>query len=218
MTLQFYDQEFSDQLDAIQTAAKNGALKTLKELHTQLMAAHNGYIENPNARELLETQPITEAADNNHLECVRFLLPLSDLKSPWSRALPRAVENGHVECVKLLLPHSSEELIRESLVAGAHDEQWECVNIILDSLDAQSHAAFQEDLETTLLWASQYQQHDILQRVYPLCNIKKALKYAKGRWDDDELLALTDYHTSVQQHKLLSAEVAAPRLPHRSKI
>lgn len=218
MTLQFNDQEFSNQLDAINTAAKNGALKTLQNLHAQLMAQHNGYIDNPNARELLETQPMAEAAYHNHLACVRFLLPLSDLKNPWSRALPRAVENGHVECVKLLLPHSADTLIREALVAGAHDEQWGCVAVILDRLDAQSHATFQEDLETALLWASQYQQHDMLQRLYPLCNIERVLKYAKGRWDDDELLALTDYHTSVQQHKRLSAEVEAPRLPHRSKI
>lgn len=214
----FNELEFLDQLKAINAAANKGALNVLQDLHTQLMAQHNGFIENPNARELLQTQPITEASDYNHLDCVRFLLPWSDLESPWNLAVSRAVEKGHSECLQLLLPHSSNELIRGALVAGAHYEQWTCVNLIFDSLDAPFCTEFQEDLETTLLWASQYQQHDLLQRLYPLCQVDRALKYAKGRWSDHELLALTDYHNSVQQNKILSSVVERPRSLRRSKM
>lgn len=218
MPQKFNEQEFSEQLDAIKTAAKHGQLEILRDLHIHLMAEHNGWIKNPNARELLQTQPIAEAVNHNHLDCVRFLMPWSDLQSPWNRSLPRAAESGHQECLKLLLPHSSEELIYEALVSAAYNQQWECVTIILDCLDAPFDVQFQGNLETTLLWASQYQQHNLLQRLYPLCNIDRALKYARGRWDDNQLLALTDYHNSVQQHKILSSVVEHTHSLRRSKM
>lgn len=205
----FNEQQFSEQLEAIKTAAKNGALNALQELHTQLMAQHGGFIENPNARELLQTQPIAEAAAGNHIDCVRFLLPWSDLQSPWNRALHRAVEHGHGECVELLLPHSCEQVIGESLTEGAYRQQWKCAAIIFDSLDAQFFEDYHEDLCTTLLWASQYQQFDFLHRLYPLCNIEYALEYAQNRWDEHDLVALIEHHTSVQQNARLSAEVSS---------
>jgi len=213
----FNETEFSDQLDAIKTAAQNGELEVLRDLHAQLMAQHNGFIENSNARELFQTQPIELAADNNRLDCVRFLLPWSDLHSPWNRAIEYAASNGYTECVQLLVPHSSEDLIRCALVSAAHDQQWECVDIIFDSLDADSLVNIQEDLETTLLWASQYQQYDLLQRVYPFCNIERALAYAQNRWNCIELLALTDYHTSVQQNALLNTEISSTCVGHQRK-
>lgn len=218
MHTKFNEQEFLDHLEAIKKAAKNGALNTLRDLHAQLMVQHNGCIENPNARELLQIQPIAEAVNHNHLDCVHFLLPWSDMQTPWNRSLPRAAENGHVECLKLLLPHSSEELIYEALVSAAYNQQWECAAIIFDCLDAPLDVRFQGNLETTLLWASQYQQYHLLQRLYPLCNIDRALEYARGRWDDDQLLALTDYHTAVQQNARLSAEVSSTHVARASKM
>lgn len=218
MPQKFNETEFSDQLELIKIAAKDGELEVLRGLHTQLMAHHNGFIENPNARELLQTQPIELAAENNRLDCVRFLLPWSDLHSPWNRAIEYAASHGYTQCVQLLIPHSSEDLIRCALVSAAHDQQWECVNIIFDSLDADSLVNIQEDLETTLLWSSQYHQYDLLQRVYPFCNIERALAYAQNRWNCTELLALTDYHTSVQQNKILSSVVERTGNSRRSKI
>lgn len=210
----FNEQQFSEQLEAIKTAAQNGELNTLQELHTQLMAQHSGFIENPNARELLQTQPIAEAAAGNHIDCVRFLLPWSDLQGSWNRALHSAVEHGHSECVKLLLPHSCEKSISEALVESAYHQQWKCADIIFDSLDTQF---FHEDLCTTLLWASEYQQFDFLHRLYPVCDIDHVLEYARGRWDEHELLALTEYHTSVQQNARLSAEVSSTCVGYRRK-
>lgn len=213
----FNETEFLDQLELIKTAAKDGELEVLRDLHAQLMAQHNGCIENPNARELLQTQPIELAAENNRLDCVRFLLPWSDLHSPWNRAIEYAANNGYTKCVQLLLPHSSEELIRCALVSAANYQQWECVNLIFDSLDADTLVNIQEDLEITLLRASQYQQYDFLQRVYPFCNIERALAYAQNRWNCIELLALTDYHTSVQQNARLSAEISSTRVGYQRK-
>lgn len=215
---QFNKQDIYTQLDAINKAAEDGDLKTLKYLHTELLAQHNGFIEDQNLCESLQTQPITSAALHNHVECVQFLLPYSDLNSEWCLAFVYAAENGHVECVKLLLPHTSEKTIFQVMVAAAYYQKWDCVDAILSYVDPKWHKDFREDLEITLLWASRHQQYDLLQRLYPLCNIDSALQYAKERWNDMELLALTDYHNSLQQNKLLREVVEHTPFSRRSKI
>lgn len=220
MPQKFNEQEFSDQLDAITHAAKIGNLKDLKDLHGQLMAQHNGFIDDPHARELLQLQPIAEAAAHNHVECVAFLIPLSDTHSVWSRALDYSVQEGHMECVKILLPHSSHEMIFQAMIGAAYHQHWDCVNTIFDFADPEFHNDFQDDLETTLAWSSQYHQYDLLKRLYPLCNIERLLAYAttNERWNDEHLLALRDYHSSVQQHKILSEAVEPTDVSRRSKI
>lgn len=218
----FNRQEFCEQLDAIKTAAQNGDVAALQCLHKDLMAQHNGFIDDSNARALLQNDPISLAAQYGHLECVRFLVPWSDLQNPWNNALIRAVENERIECLNILLPHCNEEAIGDVLVAGAYHQQWRCVNLIFDSLNetnlSETFDDLHEDLCTTLLWASQYQQYDLIQRLYPLCDIDHVLEYARGRWDDHELLALTEYHTSVQQKQLLTSVVERSQTSRRSKM
>lgn len=220
MPQEFNEQEFTTQLDAINQAAKMGNLNDLKDLHGQLMAQHKGYIDNPDARELLQLNPIAEAAAHNHVECVEFLIPWSDTHNPWNRALYRAVEHGNIESMSVLLPYTSQETIFECLVVAAYHQKWVCAQTIFENLDAKFYNDFQENLETTLLWSSQYHQHDLLKQLYPLCNIERALEYAStnDRWDDEQLLALTDYHTAVQQHALLSTVVETPTSERRAKM
>jgi ankyrin repeat protein len=46
------------------------------------------------------------ASRKGHLEVVKFLIPISDVKAFDSQALRLASRNGHLECVKLLIPLS----------------------------------------------------------------------------------------------------------------
>ena len=216
MNAPFNEDEFVEQLNAINTAAQNNALDTLRELHTQLMAEHHGFIPNDNARELLETQPISLAAENNALACVRFLLPWSDLRG--NRAMVRAVENGYRECVELLLLHSPPSVLADGFVHATAVRQWECATAIFKHMDTEFQANFQKDLDIALLWSSQHKQHDFVALLYPLCDINRVLDYATGRWSDHQLMSLNDHHTAVQQHKILTSAVECPKTSRRSKI
>lgn len=59
------------------------------------------------------TETLFRAVDNNHIECVRFLLPLSDLRVERGEILngssglllQTAVRNNNCEMVELLLPY-----------------------------------------------------------------------------------------------------------------
>ncbi|MDD4081769.1 MAG: ankyrin repeat domain-containing protein [Sphaerochaetaceae bacterium] len=76
--------------------------------------------------------PLRWAAKNGHLEIVKLLLPLSDVKAFASEALRLAAVNGHLEIVKLLLPISDPKVYNsEALRYAAENGHLEIVKLLI---------------------------------------------------------------------------------------
>lgn len=66
----------------------------------------------------VETETLFRAVNNNHIDCVKFLLPLSDLREERGEIvngstgllLQTAVRNNHYEMVELLLPYCNPQV------------------------------------------------------------------------------------------------------------
>lgn len=75
---------------------------------------------------------LTWAAINGSAECVKLLIPVSDVQAHDSMALRRAAESGHAECVDLLIPASGTgESCFLALNAAVENGHVECVKILL---------------------------------------------------------------------------------------
>lgn len=89
-----------------------------------------------------DSRPLRQAAGAGHAECVRKLLPHSDI--PESNALVWASAAGHIECVRILIPEGKPSGKGcQALVAAAKNGHAECVKLLIPaSFPAQdsSHA------------------------------------------------------------------------------
>lgn len=83
--------------EAICAAAGNGHVDALKSLSV---------FYDPNDG-VVGSYPLYSASCAGHIECVKFLLPLSDPLLNSSSALVAAARNGHTECVALLVDVSN---------------------------------------------------------------------------------------------------------------
>lgn len=84
---------------------------------------------------LLGTTPLILAAEMGNLECVEFLLPLSNPRDQNSQALWRASENGHVDCLNLILPLSCPTTYNYALSKTVASGYVVCVKILLDAIE-----------------------------------------------------------------------------------
>ena len=150
-------------------AAEQGNLAYLKEAQTYQYVNFTW-----------NTEALFRAVDNNHMDCVEFLLPLSDLRvergeivnGSTGQLLQTAVRNNNFEMVVLLLPHCNPQV----------------------------------DNSLALQWASQCCDMNMVELLYPLSNPIQALRdlYERihiGVWMPD---AATLLEARMQRDTLVS--------------
>ena len=81
---------------------------------------------------LIMTEALSWATVNNHYDCVKLLIPVSDPKSNDSYALRWASEKGYTECVKLLIPVSDpKDNDSQALRCASNNGFTECVKLLI---------------------------------------------------------------------------------------
>ena len=130
------------------------------------------------------TEALNLASVNGHAECVKLLIPVSDLKSNDSCALRLASRNGHTECVKLLIPVSNAKDIDSfALRLASENGRTDCVELLLphsdiSSWDKEVWHYINYDIQHIIL--SYYSKTSLINNVSPSNNkVKKSKKSRK---------------------------------------
>ena len=90
---------------------------------------------------LVEPLIIEAAAHQGHVECVEYLIPISDPSEHQSTALCAAARGGHAECVKKLFPLSNIVAAKASLYESLDFEALRLVEDVEQSLGLNSKHA-----------------------------------------------------------------------------
>lgn len=108
---------------------------------------------------------LAKAAKNGHAECVRFLIPISDMAE--SSAVCLAALHGHIECVKLLASlcdHKANALALGWAVGNGH---MECATILASALDPEGDLDYGHDLRV----AAHQGNIDGIKMLAPFCSL-----------------------------------------------
>ena len=157
--------------NAIRWALRNGHTACVKILAPMCLHLAGSSASNF----ILTFTPLMLAAEMGNLECLKFLLPLSNPRDHDSQALWRAADNGHVDCVNILLPLSCPPTYNFALWKTIGSKTIEptgrivCVQMLLDAIAQVGGVTVDVNL---LVWAVRSQQMECLRLLLKVCDPK----------------------------------------------
>lgn len=159
--------------------------------------------------------PLVLAAQNGHLEMVKYLIPLCDPKSKHSLALRIAVQNGWTEVVKVLMPVSDIKAEKSAALIMASGKGFvEIVQLLL----VQSSPKAQKSKALGL--AVQQGHHACVELLYPVSHPIAALKELQFRFPNrpEKWQMLENLMQSERQRKRLLKVVGENQITHAKKM
>lgn len=161
-------------------------------------------------------EPLIQAAQGGHLECVKLLVDTSKYLN--NDALCAAAKNGHAQCVEHLIPISlPHDMQNRALREACYHGHVECVQLLIPVSDFGEH----NDPAGALGAAVVGGHHDCMEAVYDLCNAEQELNNMKKQYTEELWGMLDQYHQrrlSDQQKSVLMDHVAASTVQRIKKM
>lgn len=188
---------------AIRWALRNGHTQCVKMLAPICL-----HLAGPSASNVLLTlTPLMLAAEMGNVECLEFLLPLSNPRDHDSQALWRAGENGHVDCLNILLPLCCPTTYNFALWKTIESGHVVCVQMLLDAIEQVDGVMLNGEL---LAWAVRCEQMECLRLLLKVCDSKSdhslalswALIYGRTEYVDvlKDLSDVDEALNAIRQH------------------
>lgn len=189
--ISFVDFNQDESYDTLYSASRSGS--------TEILAFILPYYLNQTSKNTIAlSKALRLAADNNHIECVKLLLPVSNPQIYDSYALRMAARKGCTEIVKLLIPVSDTTALKNSAFLDAAEEgHFDIVQLLLPySLPGTNEAALRK--------AAMYSHPKIIHLLLPHTDYNDVLNYLNNKWYDITCLkqCIEEYETTQQQERL----------------
>jgi len=151
-------------------------------------------------------EPLIQAAQGGHLECVKLLVDRSKYLN--NDALCFAAKNGHAQCVEYLIPMSVPyDMQNRALREACYHGHVECVQLLIPVSDFSEH----NDPAGALGAAVVGGHHDCMEAVYDFCDAEKELYNMKKQYTQEMWGMLDQYHQyrlSQQQKDVLMENIS----------
>lgn len=157
-----------------------------------------------------------EAIGQNHLECVKFLIPLCHNGALGGKNLVDAATYGHTDLVREFIPYADRDCLAVALHAAITHKNQICVELLLEYVDPTYNQSYPLQVA-----ASQIRRHEdcpIFNAVFAVSNPQDALDALRERGGKETSIAILQERINWGTKQKINAHITIPQIATTRKM